>query len=81
MSIPQSAVEEVLAGLRAAGVSVACYLPDSLLAGLYPALVDAEDIRAIPVTRRRRRIDLRRIVVRAEAFSACHGELGHPPSC
>jgi sulfopyruvate decarboxylase subunit alpha len=46
----KKAVEETLAGLREAGVTVACFLPDSLLRGLYAALVEAEDIRAIPVT-------------------------------
>lgn len=43
------AVNETLEGLRKAGVSIACYLPDSLLKELYPALVEASDIRAIPV--------------------------------
>ena len=33
-----SAVEQVIAGLKAAGVTVVCYLPDSLLKELYPAL-------------------------------------------
>ena len=46
----QKAVETTLRGLRDCGVSVACFLPDSLLKELYPALVAAEDIRAIPVT-------------------------------
>lgn len=44
------AVKETLDGLRKAGVSIACYLPDSLLKELYPALVEAPDIRAIAVT-------------------------------
>lgn len=44
------AVQETLRGLRDARVSVACYLPDSLLKELYPALVEAPDIRTIPVT-------------------------------
>lgn len=46
----QDAVEQTLAGLRAAGVNIACYLPDSLLKELYPALGQAADIRTIPVT-------------------------------
>lgn len=46
----QSAVEAVIRGLKAAGVSVATYLPDSLLKELYPALDADPDIRAIPVT-------------------------------
>ena len=50
MSMTQQAVDEVLAGLREAGVSVACYLPDSLMKELYPALEQAADIRTIPVT-------------------------------
>jgi sulfopyruvate decarboxylase subunit alpha len=50
MSISPQAVEEALAGLRAARASVVCYLPDSLLRELYLALREAEDIRAIPVT-------------------------------
>jgi len=39
-----------MAGLKQAGVSVACFLPDSLMKELYPALVLHQDIRAIPVT-------------------------------
>ncbi len=50
MSMTALAVDEVLAGLRQAGVSVACYLPDSLMKELYPALRQAPDLRAIPVT-------------------------------
>ena len=50
MSMHQSAVEETLVGLRAAGVTVACFLPDSLFKELYQALVAAPDIRTIPVT-------------------------------
>src|SRR3979490_3497336 len=42
-----SAVDEVIAGLKAAGVSVVCYLPDSLLKELYPALDRDPDIRTI----------------------------------
>jgi hypothetical protein len=30
-----SAVEQVISGLKAAGISVVCYLPDSLLKELY----------------------------------------------
>lgn len=44
------AVQEVLAGLKDAGVSLACYLPDSLFRGLYPALDSDPDIRTIRVT-------------------------------
>jgi sulfopyruvate decarboxylase subunit alpha len=46
----QSAVNAVLRGLKAAGVSVVCYLPDSLLKELYPALDSDPDIRTIRVT-------------------------------
>ena len=45
-----SAVEQVIAGLKAAGIKVACYLPDSLLKELYPALDADPDIRTIKVT-------------------------------
>jgi sulfopyruvate decarboxylase subunit alpha len=45
-----SAVEQVIAGLKAAGVSVVCYLPDSLMKELYPALDRDPDIRTIRVT-------------------------------
>src|SRR6516165_10279106 len=45
-----SAVEQVIAGLKAVGVSVVCYLPDSLLKELYPALDHDPDIRTIRVT-------------------------------
>lgn len=44
------AVEAVLRGLKRAGVTVATYLPDSLLKELYPALDADNDIRTIPVT-------------------------------
>ena len=50
MSMKPGALQETLAGLREAQVSVACFLPESLMKELYPALVSAEDIRAIPVT-------------------------------
>lgn len=46
----QDAVEAVIRGLKKAGVSVAAYLPDSLLRELYPALDADADIRTIPVT-------------------------------
>jgi sulfopyruvate decarboxylase subunit alpha len=46
----KSAVNEVIAGLKAAGVSVVCYLPDSLFKELYPALDRDNDIRTIRVT-------------------------------
>lgn len=46
----QTAVEAVLRGLKRAGVTVACYLPDSLFKPLYPALDADPDIRTIRVT-------------------------------
>ncbi len=46
----ESAVQQVIQGLKEAGVSVVCYLPDSLLKELYPALDRDPDIRTIPVT-------------------------------
>ena len=46
----QNIVARVIAGLKAAGVSVVCYLPDSLFKELYPALDQDPDIRTIPVT-------------------------------
>ena len=45
-----SAVRATITGLKRAGVSVACYLPDSLFRPLYPALDADPDIRTIPVT-------------------------------
>ena len=45
-----TAVASVLAGLKRAGVSVACYLPDSLFKPLYPALDADPDLRTIRVT-------------------------------
>lgn len=45
-----SAVGEVLAGLEQAGVSVACYLPDSLFKPLYPAMDAAAGLRTVRVT-------------------------------
>lgn len=44
------AVEAVIAGLKKAGVSIVCYLPDSLFKELYPALDADPDIRTIRVT-------------------------------
>src|ERR1700753_4080527 len=46
----QSAVDAVLRGLKKAGVSVVCYLPDSLCKELYPALDADPDLRTIRVT-------------------------------
>ena len=46
----QSAVDAVIRGLKSAGVSIACYLPDSLFKPLYPALDADPDIRTIRVT-------------------------------
>src|SRR5277367_1467973 len=46
----QSAVEAVIRGLKKTGVSVVCYLPDSLFKELYPALDADSDIRTIRVT-------------------------------
>ncbi len=45
-----SAVQAVIRGLKAAGVTVVCYLPDSLFKELYPALDADPDIRTIRVT-------------------------------
>lgn len=46
----KESVDAVISGLKKAGVSVVCYLPDSLLKELYPALDADPDIRTIPVT-------------------------------
>jgi sulfopyruvate decarboxylase subunit alpha len=46
----QSAVDRVIKSLKAAGIKVACYLPDSLLKELYPTLDADPDIRTIKVT-------------------------------
>lgn len=46
----QSAVEAVLRGLGRAGVSIACYLPDSLFRELYPSMDAAAGLRTIRVT-------------------------------
>ena len=45
-----TSVDAVLRGLKAAGVSIVCYLPDSLFKELYPALDNDPDIRTIRVT-------------------------------
>ena len=45
-----SAVKAVIAGLKRAGVSVVCYLPDSLFKELYPALDADPDFRTVRVT-------------------------------
>jgi len=50
MSMNERAREETMAGLREAGVSIACFLPESLLKEIYPALVASKDIRGVPVT-------------------------------
>ncbi len=50
MSMSQRAVDAAMTGLRQAGVSIACYLPESLMKELYTALRDAGGIRTIPVT-------------------------------
>ncbi|GEL40308.1 hypothetical protein MEX01_08990 [Methylorubrum extorquens] len=44
------AVEAVIRGLKRAGVSIVCYLPDSLFKELYPALDADPELRTIPVT-------------------------------
>jgi len=46
----QDAVQAVLDGLKAAGVSIVCYLPDSLLKELYVALDNDPAFRVIRVT-------------------------------
>ena len=46
----QAAVDAVIRGLKKAGVSIVCYLPDSLFKELYPALDADPDIRTIRVT-------------------------------
>src|SRR5712692_7752780 len=50
VSMKQSAVDAVIRGLKKVGVSVVCYLPDSLFKELYPALDADQDIRTIRVT-------------------------------
>lgn len=46
----QETVDAIISGLKAAGVSIVCYLPDSLFKELYPALDADPDIRTIRVT-------------------------------
>ena len=46
----QSAVQAVISGLKRAGVSIVCYLPDSLFKELYPALNADPDLRTVQVT-------------------------------
>ena len=46
----QGAIDGIISGLKAAGVSIVCYLPDSLFKELYPALDADPDIRTIRVT-------------------------------
>jgi sulfopyruvate decarboxylase subunit alpha len=46
----QTAVDAVISGLKRAGVSVVCYLPDSLFKELYPALDADQDLRTVRVT-------------------------------
>jgi len=48
--VKQSAVAAVIRGLKRAGVSIVCYLPDSLFKELYPALDADPDLRTIRVT-------------------------------
>jgi sulfopyruvate decarboxylase subunit alpha len=48
--VKQSAVDAVIRGLKRAGVSIVCYLPDSLFKELYPALDADPDLRTIRVT-------------------------------
>jgi sulfopyruvate decarboxylase subunit alpha len=48
--VRQAAVDAVIAGLKRAGVSVVCYLPDSLFKELYPALDADQDLRTVRVT-------------------------------
>jgi sulfopyruvate decarboxylase subunit alpha len=45
-----SAVEAIIRGLKRAGVTQVCYLPDSLFKELYPALDADPGIRTIQVT-------------------------------
>lgn len=46
----ENAVNATIKGLKKAGVSIVCYLPDSLFKELYPALDADPDIRTIQVT-------------------------------
>ncbi|GAA0995433.1 thiamine pyrophosphate-binding protein [Subtercola frigoramans] len=45
-----TAVDAVIRGLKKAGVSIVCYLPDSLFKELYPALDADPELRTIQVT-------------------------------
>src|SRR6201989_1371805 len=46
----QHTVDRIISGLKAAGVSIVCYLPESLFKEVYPALDRDPDIRTIRVT-------------------------------
>jgi len=48
--VRQAAVDAVISGLKRAGVSVVCYLPDSLFKELYPALDADPGLRTVRVT-------------------------------
>jgi sulfopyruvate decarboxylase subunit alpha len=48
--VRQTAVDAVISGLKRAGVSVVCYLPDSLFKELYPALDADPGLRTVRVT-------------------------------
>jgi sulfopyruvate decarboxylase subunit alpha len=48
--VKPAAVDAVIRGLKRAGVSIVCYLPDSLFKELYPALDADPAIRTIRVT-------------------------------
>ncbi len=50
LALRQAAVDAVISGLKRAGVSIVCYLPDSLFKELYPALDADPDIRTVRVT-------------------------------
>jgi sulfopyruvate decarboxylase subunit alpha len=46
----QETVDAVIRGLKRAGVSIVCYLPDSLFKELYPAIDADPELRAVQVT-------------------------------
>ena len=71
-----SAVQQVIAGLEAAGVTVVCYLPDSLLKELYPALDRDPDIRTIRVTNEGEGAAICGGIWLSGKKSALHGEFG-----
>jgi sulfopyruvate decarboxylase subunit alpha len=48
--VKPTAVDAVIRGLKRAGVTIVCYLPDSLFKELYPALDADPEIRTIRVT-------------------------------